>query len=289
MKPAPFDYVAPEDLDEAIGALATAGDDAKVLAGGQSLIPMLALRLARPAVLVDINRLRGLDGIREASGMLEIGALVRQRALERWAAGRSPLFGAVLAAVAHPPIRNRGTVVGNVVHADPASELPALLLCLEGVVVARGPRGERMIPADRFYRAPLTTVLDGHELATAVRFALPPAGAGWGFAEVSRRHGDFALVGAVAVLAAASDGTVGRARLAFFGAGGTPVRGAAAERTLEGRVATPALIGEAARAAAAGLSPDGDIHATAEYRRRVAATLAERTLTAALARCGGRS
>jgi carbon-monoxide dehydrogenase medium subunit len=127
-------------LDDAVGALATAGDDAKILAGGQSLIPMLALRLARPAVLVDINRLRGLDGIREASGILEIGALVRQRALERWAADRSPLFASVLHAVAHPPIRNRGTVVGNIVHADPASELPALLLCLEGVVVARGPR-----------------------------------------------------------------------------------------------------------------------------------------------------
>jgi len=287
MKPAPFDYVAPATLDEAVGALATAGDDAKILAGGQSLIPMLALRLARPAVLVDINRLRGLDAIREAAGMLEVGALVRQRALERWAAERAPLFTEALRAVAHPPIRNRGTVVGSVVHADPASELPALLLCLEGVVLARGPKGERMIPADRFYRAPLITALDARELATAVRFTLPPTGSGWGFAEVSRRHGDFALVGAVAVLTRAPDGTVARARLAFFGAGGTPLRGVAAERALEGRAPTAGLIGEAARAAAAGLSPDGDIHATADYRRRVAATLAERTLTAALARCGG--
>jgi carbon-monoxide dehydrogenase medium subunit len=287
MKPAPFDYVAPATLDEAVGALAAAGDDAKVLAGGQSLIPMLALRLARPAVLVDINRVRGLDTIREASGMLEIGALVRQRALERWAAARAPLFTEVLRAVAHPPIRNRGTVVGSVVHADPASELPALLLCLEGVVVARGPKGERMIPADRFYRAPLTTALDARDLATAVRFTLPPAGAGWGFAEVSRRHGDFALVGAVAVLTRGPDDVVGRARLAFFGAGGTPARAAVAERTLEGRAPTAGLVAEAARAAAAELSPDTDIHATAAYRRRVAATLAERTLTAALARCEG--
>jgi carbon-monoxide dehydrogenase medium subunit len=248
---------------------------------------MLALRLARPTVLVDINRLPGLDGIREASGMLEIGALVRQRALERWAATRSPLFAEVLRHVAHPPIRNRGTVVGNVVHADPASELPALLLCLEGVVVARGPRGERMIPADRFYRAPLTTALGADEVATAVRFTLPPAGAGWGFAEVSRRHGDFALVGAVAVLARAADGTVARARLAFFGAGGTPVRGLAVEQTLPGQAPTPARLAEAARAAAAALAPDADIHATAGYRRQVAATLAERTLAAALARCGG--
>ena len=289
MKPAPFDYVAPASLDEAVSALASGDGDAKVLAGGQSLIPMLALRLARPATLVDINLLPGLDGLREASGMLEIGALVRQRALERWAASRSPLFAEVLRHVAHPPIRNRGTIVGNVVHADPASELPALLLCLEGVVVARGPRGERMIPADRFYRAPLTTALGADELATAVRFTLPPAGAGWGFAEVSRRHGDFALVGAVAVLTRAGDGTVARARLAFFGAGGTPRRGLGGERVLEGRAPSAALLAEAARAAAATLSPDGDIHATAEYRRRVAATLAERTLTVASARWGGPS
>lgn len=289
MKPAPFDYVAPASLDEAVSALASGDGDAKVLAGGQSLIPMLALRLARPATLVDINRLPGLDTIREASGMLEIGALVRQRALERWAASRSPLFAEVLRHVAHPPIRNRGTIVGNVVHADPASELPALLLCLEGVVVARSPRGERMIPADRFYRAPLTTALGADELAIAVRFTLPPAGAGWGFAEVSRRHGDFALVGAVAVLTRAASGAVARARLAFFGAGGTPMRGVAAEQALEGRAPSAALWADAARTAAAALSPDGDIHATAGYRRRVAATLAERTLAAAVARCGGPS
>ncbi|HME97234.1 MAG TPA: FAD binding domain-containing protein [Methylomirabilota bacterium] len=286
MKAAPFEYVAPVTLDDAVGALAGEGGDAKVLAGGQSLIPMLALRLARPTLLVDINHIAGLDGLRESSGTLEIGALVRQRRLERWAASRSDLFAEVLRHVAHPPIRNRGTVVGNVVHADPASELPALLLCLEGVVVARGPRGERTLAADRLYRAPLTTSLGADEVATAVRFALPPAGAGWGFAEVSRRHGDFALVGAVAVLARAAGGPVTRARLAFFGAGGTPMRGVAAERILEGHEPTPTRLGEAARAAAAALSPDDDIHATAAYRRRVAATLAERTLAAALARCG---
>jgi len=289
MKPAPFDYTAPSTVDEAVSALSDAGDDAKVLAGGQSLIPMLALRLARPTRLVDINRIAGLDGIREASGMLEVGALVRQRALERWAGPRSPLFSEVLRHVAHPPIRNRGTVVGSVVHADPASELPALLLCLEGVVVARGPGGERMIAADRFYRAPLTTSLGADEVATAVRFTLPPAGAGWGFAEVSRRHGDFALIGAVAMLTRAGGGPVTRARLAFFGVGGTPVRGLPAEQALEGREPTPARLAEAARAAAAVLSPDDDIHATAAYRQRVAATLAERTLGAALARCGGRT
>ncbi|HEY7204708.1 MAG TPA: FAD binding domain-containing protein [Methylomirabilota bacterium] len=286
MKAAPFEYVAPATLDDAVGALAGEGGDAKVLAGGQSLIPMLALRLARPTLLVDINRIAGLDGLRESAGTLEVGALVRQRDLERWARVRSGLFAEVLRHVAHPPIRNRGTVVGNVVHADPASELPALLLCLEGVVVARGPRGERTVAADQLYQAPLTTSLGADEVATAVRFTLPPAGAGWGFAEVSRRHGDFALVGAVAVLARAGGGPVTRARLAFFGAGGTPTRGVAAEGILEGHEPTSARLGEAARAAAAALSPDDDIHATAAYRRRVAATLAERTLAAALAGCG---
>jgi carbon-monoxide dehydrogenase medium subunit len=287
MKSAPFEYLAPATLDDAVGALAGEGGDAKVLAGGQSLIPMLALRLARPTLLVDINHIAGLDGIREAPGTLELGALVRQRDLERWAGARSALFAEVLRHVAHPPIRNRGTVVGNVVHADPASELPALLLCLEGVVITRGPRGERTVAANQLYRAPLTTSLGPDEVATAVRFTLPAAGAGWGFAEVSRRHGDFALVGAVAVVARAAGGPVTRARLAFFGAGGTPMRGVAAELILEGHAPTPGRLGEAARAAAAALSPDDDIHATAAYRRRVAATLAERTLTAALARCGG--
>ena len=286
MKSAPFEYVAPATLDDAVGALAGGGGDAKVLAGGQSLIPMLALRLARPTLLVDINRIAGLDGLRESFGTLEVGALVRQRDLQRWAASSSGLFTELLRHVAHPPIRNRGTVVGNVVHADPASELPALLLCLEGVVVARGPRGERTVAADQLYRAPLTTSLTADEVATAVRFTLPPDGAGWGFAEVSRRHGDFALVGAVAVLVRAAGGPVTRARLAFFGAGGTPMRGASGERILEGNEPTPARLGEAARAAAAALSPDDDIHATAGYRRRVATTLAERVLAAALGRCG---
>jgi carbon-monoxide dehydrogenase medium subunit len=287
VKSAPFEYLAPATLDAAVGALAGEGGDAKVLAGGQSLIPMLALRLARPTVLVDINHIAGLDGLRESSGTLEIGALVRQRDLERWAASRSALFAEVLRHVAHPPIRNRGTVVGNVVHADPASELPALLLCLDGVVAARGPRGERAVAADQLYRAPLTTSLGADEVATAVRFTLPAAGEGWGFAEVARRHGDFALVGAIAVVARAAGGPITRARLAFFGAGGTPTRGVAGERILEGQAPTPARLAEAGRAAAAALSPDDDIHATAAYRRRVAATLAERTLAAALGRCGG--
>jgi carbon-monoxide dehydrogenase medium subunit len=286
VKPAPFEYVATESAGEAVEALGRFGDEAKVLAGGQSLIPMMALRLARPSALVDINRCRDLEGLAESGGTLTVGALARQRDLERWSVTRSPLFREVLASVAHAPIRNRGTVVGNIVHGDPASELPAVLLCLDGSVTARGRAGERAIPAEELYLAPLTTSLTAEELATAVRFTLPPAGSGWGFAEVARRHGDFALVGCIAVLALDGAGSVSHARLGFFGVGGTPLRSAAGEVVLVGREPTAARRVEAARAAASALSPDGDLHASAAYRKTVAAVLAERVLAAALDRCG---
>jgi len=285
VKPAPFEYVAASSAADAVEALRRFGDDAKVLAGGQSLIPMMALRLARPSALVDINRCGDLEGLAESAGTLTVGALARQRDLERWARLRSPLFQEVLGSVAHAPIRNRGTVVGNLVHADPASELPALLLCLDGAVTARRTDGERVIPADKLYLAPLTTSLEADELATAARFTLPPDGAGWGFAEVARRHGDFALVGCIAVFAVNGGEAVSHARLGFFGVGGTPHRSAAGEAVLIGREPTAARCLEAARAAAAALSPDGDIHASAGYRKTVAATLAERVLAAAIGRC----
>jgi carbon-monoxide dehydrogenase medium subunit len=283
MKPAPFDYVAPETVAEAVEVLARHRDAAKVLAGGQSLVPLLNLRLTRPAVVVDVNLVRGLDWLREADGILALGALCRQRALERWAARRAPLVAEVMRSVSHAAIRNRGTVAGSIAHADPAAELPALLLCCEGLVVARGPAGERVIPAGDFFLGPLTTVLEADELITEVRFGLPPPG-GWGFAEVARRHGDFALVGAMALLWRREDGVLAGARLALFGVGGAPVRSAAAEAVLAGQEPTAARLREAARTAAAALSPDGDLHATAEYRRRVAAVLAERTLLAAAER-----
>lgn len=285
MKPAPFDYVAAASAREAVEALARSGEDGKVLAGGQSLVPMLNMRLARPSILVDINGATELDSLRESGGTLAVGALLRQRALERWAAARVPLLAEAVRWVGHTAIRNRGTVAGSIVHADPAAELPALLLCCDGAVVARRAAGERVIPAQELYVGPLTTSLQPDELVSEVRFTLPAPGGGWGFAEVARRHGDFALVGAVALLWRGEDRRVASARLAFFGVGGTPVRDGAAEPMLVGREPLPSLIKEAARAAAAALSPDGDLHATAEYRRQVAAVLAERTLTAALGRC----
>lgn len=285
MKPAPFDYMAAESADEAVAALTRYGDEAKLLAGGQSLVPMLNLRLARPAVLVDINRAKELDYLREADGRVHIGALGRQAAVEKWARERLPLLATALKHVGHLAIRNRGTVVGSVAHADPASELPALLLCLDGEVVARGPKGERVIPAGALYRAPLTTSLAADELVTEARFTLPRPEAGWGFAEVARRHGDFALVGATALVWLDATGTVAGARVAFFGVGGTPTRGTDAETALTGQTPTPEGIRAAARAAAATLEPEGDLHASARYRQDVAAVLAERTLVEAVTRC----
>jgi carbon-monoxide dehydrogenase medium subunit len=285
VKPVPFSYEAPVELEEALGLLAQHGDEAKLLAGGQSLMPMLNLRLARPRLVVDINRVGGLEHLLQDDGSVSIGALVRQRALERWARERVPLIDECLRHVGHLAIRNRGTVVGSIVHADPAAELPALFLCCDGVVTARSPSGARRISARELYRAPLTTSLRPDEMATEVRLTLPGPGTGWGFAEVARRHGDFALVGAVALLACADDGRVRQARLGLFGVGGTPVRAEAAEALLAGAEPTPARVREAARAAADVLRPDPDLHATAEYRRRVAAVLLERTMTGAVARC----
>jgi aerobic carbon-monoxide dehydrogenase medium subunit len=286
VKPAPFDYALARTAQDAVEALGRHRDDAKVLAGGQSLVPMLNMRLSRPAVVVDINQAKELDYLRASDGILTVGALTRQRALERWAATSCPLIAEALRWVGHAAIRNRGTVAGSIAHGDPASELPALLLCLDGAVVARGPGGERVIPASQLYVAPLSTTLRPDELITEVRFTLPRPGAGWGFAEVARRQGDFALVGAAALLWRENDGRVAGARLSFFGVGGTPQRSLEAEAALMGHEPTPSRLHEAARAAAARLSPDGDLHATAEYRRRVAGVLAERTLTAALGRCG---
>jgi aerobic carbon-monoxide dehydrogenase medium subunit len=283
VKPAPFEYLDPRDVDEALEALARHGDEAKVLAGGQSLVPMLAMRLARPAVLVDVNRVTGLETLADRDGVLHVGATVRQRQMERWTRERLPLLAAGLALVGHAAIRNRGTVAGSVVHADPAAELPALLLCLDGSVVARRRDGERVIAGGDFFVGPLVTALAADELVTATRWPLPPAGAGWGFHEVARRHGDFALAGAAA-LVSLHGGRVREARVALFGAAATPRRLGRAEAVLAGQVPTPALLGEAARAGVEGLDAQEDLHASAAYRRSAARTLVARALADAATR-----
>ena len=283
MKPPPFAYVGAHSLEEAVEALREHGDDAKVLAGGQSLMPMLNLRLARPAVVVDINGVSGLDGVDDHGDVLCLGALVRQRGLERWAAQRAPLLAAALRLVGHAAIRNRGTVAGSVSHADPAAELPALLLALDGSAVVRSAAGERTIPAGELFLGPLTTALRSDEIVVETRWTLPPERSGWGFHEVARRHGDFALVGCVAVVRGARE-RIESSRLALFGVGPTPVRARAAEQALAGLAPTAERIGEAARLAAEGVAPDSDLHATASYRRRVAGVLVERALRDAVER-----
>jgi carbon-monoxide dehydrogenase medium subunit len=283
VKPAPFEYFDPRTVDEAVALLERHGDDAKVLAGGQSLVPMLALRLARPAAVIDVNRVAGLDGLRQDGATLSVGALVRQRALERWAAERAPLLGTAIRHVGHVAIRTRGTVAGSIAHADPASELPALLLCLDGSVVARSRRGTRTIAAREFFQGPLTTALAADELVTETRWTLPPAHAGWGFREMARRQGDFALVGVAAVVTLAR-GVVADARVAIFGAAPTPLRARETERTLTGQAVTAGVLADAAQRATAGLDAVSDIHAPAGYRVSVTRTLAARALADAAAR-----
>jgi aerobic carbon-monoxide dehydrogenase medium subunit len=283
MKPAPFEYADPRTVEEAVALLATHGDDAKVLAGGQSLVPMLALRLARPSVVIDVNRVAGLDAIAQSGTRVAIGALVRQRALERWAGERAPLLTTALGHVGHAPIRTRGTVAGSVAHADPASELPALLLCLDGAVVARSRRGTRTIAAAEFFQGPLMTALAADELVTETQWTLPAAQTGWGFREMARRQGDFALVG-VAVVLTLARGAVADARIALFGAAATPVRAGAAEQALRGQPPSDSALAEAARLATAGLETVSDLHAPAAYRTSVARTLTGRALADAAAR-----
>jgi carbon-monoxide dehydrogenase medium subunit len=284
MKPAPFDYHAPRSVAEAVEILAAHGDDAKVLAGGQSLVPAMNFRLARPAVLVDINRIAGLDFCTAADGALRLGALTRHVRFER-PVTEGPL-GALLADVvryiAHLPIRVRGTFAGSLAHADPAAEWCVVATTLDAEVRARGPEGERSIDAAVFFRSILTTSLRHDELITEVR--LPLLGPGWrfGFAEFSRRAGDFALGMALAVLRLEGERII-EARIGVGGAGDRPLRITAAERALEGTVPGPEALAEAGAIAAAAVDPFEDLHATVAYRRDLVRAMTRRALGRALA------
>jgi len=277
MKPPAFEYFAPSSLDQALALRAQYGSESAVLAGGQSLIPLLNLRLTFPSVVIDLGRVAELAGIRSADGGLSIGAMTRQREAEHsdLVQRRSPLLVKALRQIGHPTIRNRGTIGGSLAHADPAAELPAVAAALGAELVARSTRGERTIPVGNFFDGFLTTSLQPDELLVEVR--LPAVKGGSSFKEVARRHGDFALVGVAAVVAL-NQGTIEDARLAFLGAGPTPVRATEAEATLRGARPHEAAFAEAAEKAAVRLEPSSDIHATADYRRRVAAVLARRAL-----------
>jgi len=280
VKPAAFDYYAPDRLDEALAVLAERGEDAKLLAGGQSLVPLLNMRLAKPAALIDLNGVSGLDYIREEDGRLAVGAMCRQRALER-----HPVVANGLALVAdslhylgHAQIRNRGTIGGNVAHADPASELPATLVALGGELVVASASGQRTVTPEEFYLTYLTTTLDATEMLVETRFRLPTGRHGGAFAELSRRHGDYAVVGVAAQLDLDERGRIARAGIAMCGAGAVPIKSGEAEGVLIGHVGAEPLFAEAGVRAAGQAEPEGDIHASADYRRDMVRVLTVRAL-----------
>jgi CO/xanthine dehydrogenase FAD-binding subunit len=288
MKPAPFRYVAARSAAEALELKAMHGDEAAFLAGGQSLIPAMNFRLARPAVLIDINPLVVLDGIRaQERGTVRIGALTRHRTVERdpVIARHQPLLHEVLPHIAHLQIRNRGTLGGNLAHADPASELPAVMLALDARLRAQSISGERWIEASAFFKAALTSALRADEMLVEIEVPALPQRSGTCFLEVARRRGDFALMGVAAVIVICEAGICTQARLAYCGAGDTPVRVEAA-RSLVGGTITADAIRNAAALAAQELDPPGNIHAGRNYQRHLAGVLTRRALLTALRRCG---
>ena len=288
MKPPRFDYHAPESLDEALDLLADSGPDARILAGGQSLVPVLNFRLARPQVLIDINRIPELAGIEDRGDRLVIGAMTRQREIETSdsVARALPLLHEATRYVAHLPIRTRGTVGGSIANADPAAEDPAVAAALEATMVCRSRRGERRIAAAGFFIDVLTTALEPDEMLVAVEFPGIPDGAGAAFAEISRRDGDFALAG-VAAQITVSNGRVSDARIAACGVGPAPMRFRNAEEILLDSAGEPETMDAAADAVAASCDPHDDVHASAAYRRQLAAAMTRRALIGAHARAGG--
>jgi carbon-monoxide dehydrogenase medium subunit len=280
MKPAPVKYIATETLDDAISVLVEHGDEAKVLAGGQSLIPMLNMRLARPAVLVDVNRIPGLGTI-DANGGLTIGALTRHVALLRSdeARAHTPILAEALRHVGHVGIRSRGTVGGSIAHADSAAELPVVLLALDGSVVVQGPRGERTIAASDLFVTNFTTSLEEDEILTHVKVPAQQGDVRSSFKEIARRHGDFGLV-LVAAVAEIAGGEVQSARIALGSVADRSIRAAAAEAFLAGKsLEDQSVLNEVARLVEEELDPPSDVHASGTYRAEVAGVLVRRALS----------
>jgi aerobic carbon-monoxide dehydrogenase medium subunit len=286
MKPPRFAYHDPTTRSEALALLDTYEDEAKLLAGGQSLVPLLNMRLAQPAHLVDINRLPDLAYIREEDGYLAIGTLTRHRDVERSPLVRRycPLLSQAITFVGHAPIRSRGTIGGSLAHADPAAELPVVLQALGGHIVAESSVGSRNIASEAFFTGQLQTALTGTELLIEARFPIAPPRTGTAFCEVSRRHGDFALVGVAAQLSLHENGTVSAAHLALMGVAETPLRIQEAEAILLDQQPSEALFNAVAERICADLDPASDLHASAEYRRSVAGVLVVRALQTAAER-----
>ena len=292
MKPAPFEYLAPDSLDAALDLLAHRGGEAKLLAGGQSLIPVMNFRLAQPALLVDLNRLRDLDDLREDAGGLRIGAMTRQRRLERdpLVARLAPLLSEAVPFIAHPQIRNRGTVGGSLAHADPAAELPAVAVALDARFRLQRTGGERWVEARDFFAGLFTTVLEPDEMLVEVALPPPPQNTGWAFLEVARRHGDYAQVGIAARVSLDEAGLCREARLVYLSVGDGPVDAREAARMLAGTdLSDEAIAAAADKASRDEMDPTGDIHASADFKRHLARVLTGRALRRARYRAEARA
>ncbi len=287
MKPAPFEYSAPTSLEEAISVLKRYGDEAKVLAGGQSLVPLMAMRLARPAAVVDLSRVDDLAYVREGD-TTAIGAMTTHRDVEmnNYLFRRCPMIREAMSVVGHVAIRNRGTVGGSCAHSDPAAEWPALALTMDAVFEARGPNGTRTIPASDFFLSYFTTALEPEEIVTEVRLKLPPPEAGTAFMELARRNGDFGIVG-VAAAVTRSGGKIVEAKLTLMGVGGVPVRSEEAETVLSGSDGGDDALAAAAEAVDRAIDPTGDIHGSENFRRNAAKVMTKRALRCAYERARG--
>ncbi len=287
MKPAPFQYYAPTTVEEALTLLAENAGDGKLLAGGQSLVPAMNFRLAQPAALIDLNGVPELAYIRAEGAGLQIGAMTRQRSLERSpeVAQVAPLLAATMPYIAHTQIRNRGTLGGSLAHADPAAELPAVMVALDALFHLANLEGRRVLRAADFYQGLFTTALEPEEMLVRIDIPARPQGSGWSFHEFARRHGDYAIVGVAAVVQVDAGGRCTDARLVYLSVGEGPTAASKAAAALIGEAPTPAAIAAAANIAAQeDVDPLGDIHASAAYRRHLVAVLGRRALTDAFAR-----
>lgn len=282
MKPASFDYIAADSVEGAVAALAAAGADAKIIAGGQSLVPMLNFRLLRPSALIDINRIAGLSFITETENDIRVGALTRHHQLEisPIIVRHLPILSCAMTHVAHLAIRNRGTIGGSLSHGDPAAELPMLALLLNAELHIASAAGRRTVAARDFFLDALTVDLAAGDIVTEIALPKLPPKTGWGFEEVARRHGDFALA-AAAVTLTVSGGTIAEARIALTGVGPTALRATEAEALLLGHALEKDLTGRTVEAVRAAIDPDTDLHASADYRRHLTGVLAGRALAAA--------
>ena len=289
MKPGNFDYYSPSNLDDALLLLQDYQDDAKVLAGGQSLVPMMNMRLVYPKFIVDLNRVGGLDYIKGIDGSLAIGAMTRQRMLERSEEVRDlcPLLYEVIPNIAHFQIRNRGTIGGSLAHSDPAADIPAAIAAMGATMVLASAQGERTVTSEEFFLTYFTTCIEPTELLREIRIPSWPERRGWSYLKLSRRHGDFALVGIAAHLTLDRTGACSDAAIAMSGVAGTPVRMRQAEQELIGSNVGDETIEQASQLVVEHLEPESDVHASADYRRHVSGVLTRRALKIALDRANG--